>query len=297
MFQKNLKKIWLSLFLSGLFLVSGLGLAWAEEAKVKYDDAPIVDFDFDGLTDQGEIQIFKTDPQNQDTDGDGFYDGSEVLRKTDFLNPADPTDFQLVDQIKSDMLSETPWAWYITRSAGLLGFVFLWLSVFLGLSIRNNLLKMIVQPLYSFELHCFLGSSALFWAAIHGVAIIFDKFFGMGVKDILIPFYFEYTGFIFDGVNYLALGIVAFYLLIVLVFTSYFKNLLSQKVWRMLHFLNPVAFVFVVLHGYLIGTDMHNVYVRTIFLWSSVLLVLIYFSNLFFVLWNNGHIKEDHLNS
>lgn len=304
MFQMNLKKIWLSLFLA-LFIFSTSSvfvLAEGEEgddkapARVEYQEAPIVDSDFDGLTDQGEIQIFKTDPQNQDTDGDGFYDGAEVLRGTDPLSLIDPMNLELADQIKNNMISETPWAWYVTRSAGILGFVFLWLSVFLGLSIRNNWLKILIQPIYSFDFHCFLGASALFWGFIHGGSILFDKFFGMGFQDIMIPFYFKYPGFVVGGINYLALGIIAFYAMVVLIFTSYFKKFLSQKVWRILHFLNPMAFVFVVLHGYFIGTDMKNVYIASVFVWSSILLGGLYFSNLFFVLWNNWRANHEENN-
>ena len=47
-----------------------------------------VDSDGDGLTDEDEILIYHTDPNNPDTDGDGLSDGDEVLvYKTD---PNDP---------------------------------------------------------------------------------------------------------------------------------------------------------------------------------------------------------------
>ena len=49
---------------------------------------PPLDSDGDGLTDDDEINRYKTDPQNPDTDGDGLKDGEEVLYfKTDPLNP------------------------------------------------------------------------------------------------------------------------------------------------------------------------------------------------------------------
>ena len=37
------------------------------------------DTDFDGMTDEEERE-FGTDPENPDTDGDGYLDGVEVLR-------------------------------------------------------------------------------------------------------------------------------------------------------------------------------------------------------------------------
>ncbi len=45
------------------------------------------DSDRDGLSDEAEIEKYKSDPQNPDTDGDGFNDGQEVRNG---YNPAGP---------------------------------------------------------------------------------------------------------------------------------------------------------------------------------------------------------------
>lgn len=177
----------------------------------------------------------------------------------------------------------TPWAWYIARAAGLLGFIFLWLTIFLGLAIRNPWLKKIIEPIYSFDFHCFLAESATFWALIHGTSLLLDKTISFGVKDVAIPF-FSKTEFV--NVNYLALGILAFYAMAIMTFTSYLRRHLAHWLWRALHFLNPLAFLFVVAHGLNIGTDMKNIYVHDAFIASSILLVLIYLSSLGFALWN-----------
>lgn len=44
------------------------------------------DLDDDGLTDYDEIVNYKTDPENSDTDGDGYLDGEEVAGGFDPLN-------------------------------------------------------------------------------------------------------------------------------------------------------------------------------------------------------------------
>ena len=46
-----------------------------------------VDTDGDGLSDCDEVNTFHTDPSNRDTDGGGTWDGTEVSRGT---NPIDP---------------------------------------------------------------------------------------------------------------------------------------------------------------------------------------------------------------
>lgn len=55
------------------------GLSDEEEKKLgtKTDNA---DSDFDGLFDSAEVNQYKTDPKNPDTDKDGFKDGYEVRR-------------------------------------------------------------------------------------------------------------------------------------------------------------------------------------------------------------------------
>ncbi len=47
-----------------------------------------IDTDKDGLSDTDEINVYKTDPQNPDTDGDGFSDGIEVAQG---FSPTDPS--------------------------------------------------------------------------------------------------------------------------------------------------------------------------------------------------------------
>jgi len=53
-------------------------------------DAGVCDRDGDGLVNDDENNIWKTDPLNPDTDGDSFSDGAEVLGDSDPLDPCDP---------------------------------------------------------------------------------------------------------------------------------------------------------------------------------------------------------------
>jgi outer membrane protein OmpA-like peptidoglycan-associated protein/opacity protein-like surface antigen len=56
----------------------------AQDIDIEVD----IDSDGDELTDNEELNIYKTDPNNPDTDGDDLKDGAEVRRyKTDPLNP------------------------------------------------------------------------------------------------------------------------------------------------------------------------------------------------------------------
>lgn len=279
------KKIWVSLILATAVLLFGqvffASVKAQTEKKVDYHGETIVDSDLDGLTDQGEIQLYQTNPAKPDTDGDGYLDGAEILVGTNPLDINDPINSENVNLAIAKMKGETPWAWYVARSAGLIGFIFLWITIFLGLAIRNPLLKKLVAPFYSFGLHCFLSALAVFWALIHGTSLLFDKFIGFRLIDITVPFISKTT---FVDVNYLGLGIMAFYFMVIMTFTSYIRKHLKHVLWRIIHFLNPIAFIFVVIHGYFNGTDMKNKYVGGLFIASAIILVLLYFLSLMAVI-------------
>ena len=265
------------LVILAFFAFAKISFAQESESKVDYSKEVIVDSDLDGLTDQGEIQIYGTDHKDADTDGDGLMDGVEVVQGTSPLDSTDPY-FSLTSTAQ-----ETPWAWYVSRAAGIIGFVFLWLTIILGLSIRNPWLKKIIGPIYSFDFHCFTAVAAVFWSLVHGTSLLFDKIIGFGVKNVLIPFFSQTT---LVDVRLLALGIIAFWLMVVMAVTSYLRAHMSHWLWRALHFMNPLAFIFIVIHGYKIGTDMKNIYISNIYLFSSALLALIYLSSVVFMISN-----------
>lgn len=261
--------------------------AFGTGQKVNYHGQVIVDSDLDGLTDQGELQIYHTDPGKPDSDGDGYLDGAEILAGTNSNDPKDYPGYfnikDMTDPILQNLNAATPWAWYVGRAAGMIGFIFLWITVFLGLSIRNPILKKIVAPIYSFDFHCFAAAASIFWSLVHGTAFLFDGTLGFDLKDIAVPFY---SKTIAVDPNFLGLGILAFYAMVIMTITSYLRQHLNHWLWRVLHFLNPLAFIFVVAHGYVNGTDMKNFYVGSAFLFSSFLLVLIYLSSLVAILIN-----------
>jgi methionine sulfoxide reductase heme-binding subunit len=275
---QNLLLVGISLFLFSFSFRVKAQTPLNGETKVDYKGEIVVDSDLDGLTDKGEEQIYHTDPGNPDTDGDGYLDGVEVISGTDPLDLGSPGSVA-AESVSAVLRGGTTWIWYLARVAGILGFIFLWITVFLGLSIRNPILKKIIEPIYSFDFHCFTAALSVFWALIHGTSLLFDPLTQFKFKDITIPFFSKTT---IVNVNYLALGIIAFYLMVIMMTTSYLKKHLSHKFWRIFHFLNPIAFIFVVIHGFFIGTDMKNFYVGSAFLFSAFLLILIYFSILVF---------------
>lgn len=286
--MKTQKKVFLWIFsLFALVVIASLGVARAQQAnQVDYKGQPVVDSDLDGLTDEGERQMYKTDPQNPDTDGDGYYDGLEL---TNNANPADPQDLpvnvkqELIDkaalQLKAENAAmadaETPWPWYISRVSGLVAFALLYISILLGLVLRIRFLHRLFAPLYAMNAHCWLALQATIIALVHGLALVFDKFLKFSLLGVLVPFTSTYEPLL------VALGTIGFYLMVILTTTSYARRHMSQKVWRALHFLNIGLYIIVVIHALLLGTDLKDPLFRDIFVAANEFLVLLMFINMF----------------
>jgi sulfoxide reductase heme-binding subunit YedZ len=171
----------------------------------------------------------------------------------------------------------TPWFWYFTRASGLLAFICLWIAVFLGLAIRNPLLKKFVNPIYNFDFHCFISALATFWGLAHGTSILLDKNFPFTVGEVFIPFFSHST--LVDP-TYLGLGIIAFYAMLLVTITSYLKKNINHMFWRTTHFLGFVAFLFIVMHGLRNGTDFKDGYLPFIYLGLSVIIMIVYVMNI-----------------
>lgn len=256
-------------FMLGLIVcIPTVARAETLQNSVSYPDGPILDSDLDGLTDIGETTIFKTDPANPDSDSDGWYDGTEVLAKTDPLDSTSPSATTIVTHNPSSI--EVPWVWYVTRASGIIAFAFAWLAIFLGIAVRLPLLKDIIRPAYSLSVHYTIAVQTLFFALLHGISFLFDPFMAPSLADAFIPFHISPSKL--DPLS-LALGIMAFYGFIVLVFTSWIKPMIPQRLWRITHFLNIFVYVAVIGHALLIGTDMKVPLYRNIFIGANVFLM------------------------
>ncbi|KKQ51769.1 MAG: Ferric reductase domain protein transmembrane component domain protein [Parcubacteria group bacterium GW2011_GWD2_38_11] len=268
-----MKKYVLVLALSLMFFGA---LAKAQQQPIiDYQGQPVVDSDLDGLTDQAEIQVYKTDPNNSDTDGDGYYDGPEALAGSNPLVESSIPGMPSIVQEGNLSNNETPWPWYIARASGLAGFILLYLSIFLGLIIRIPFLYKFFAPLYAMQGHCWIALQATVFAFLHGFVLIFDKFLGFGFADVFVPFASSYKPVL------VGLGTVGFYLMIILTVSSYGRRFISQKLWRILHFANIILYAAVIAHAYFLGTDMKNDIVRNIFVYANIFLIILMLGNMF----------------
>lgn len=260
----------------GLFALSLFPFGvWAQESsRLDYGQGPVVDMDLDGLTDVGEKELYLTDPVKADTDEDGIFDGVEVLQGSNPLDASSRLGLVETQATLETAGEESPLPWYVSRAAGLVSFALLYVSMLLGLSIRLPFLGKIFAPAYSFKVHCWISLQALLFALLHGGILMFDDFLGFSAKDVFVPFLSSFEPVL------VGLGTTAFYLMLVLVLTSYFKKFIPHKAWRAVHWLNVLLYVFGVAHALSLGTDLKEEIYRAIFSGLNAVLVLLILANI-----------------
>jgi sulfoxide reductase heme-binding subunit YedZ len=175
---------------------------------------------------------------------------------------------------------QIPWDWYIVRASALIGFLLLYISIFFGTVSGIPGIRKYFLRLRSLNFHCWISLQALLFAAIHGVSLLFHKYIPFGWKDIFIPFHSSFEPVL------VGLGTVGFYLMVVLVSTSYARKYISAKLWRAIHFLNIGLYVAVIIHAFYLGTDLKNGLLREIFIWANGLLVALLIFNMIYRIWS-----------
>lgn len=219
------------------------------------------DSDFDGLSDVAEINVYQTDPFKADTDGDGYLDAAEILAGSDPLNPSDPSEsLSAKTSSKTVVATVSTFPWFLSRAAGIVGYILMFFIILLGSGMTTSYIYRYINPVKAWVVHKYLALALGLTLLIHIFSLLFDKFMNFGIKDILIPFFSNFK------TVYLSAGIIAFYVLVVIIFTSLFIRLKYKRVWRGIHYAVYFLFTFSFIHGLFIGTDSKTIFMKTIYL-------------------------------
>jgi hypothetical protein len=147
------------------------------------------------------------------------------------------------------MTTAVPVAWLVARSAGLVAFGLLTLSVWLGLAMSTRLLGPKRQKRL-LGLHRTLAWTGLSMVGLHLAAILVDPVLHFGALAALVP------GVASWRPGSVALGIVAGWLTLVLAASFNARRWIGQKGWRRLHYATFAAFWLALGHALLVGTDL-----------------------------------------
>ena len=139
--------------------------------------------------------------------------------------------------------------WYVARSAGLVGWALILLTIVWGLLLATRVLGRRPAPAWLLSLHRYLGGLATVFVGVHVAGILLDSYVHFSLVNVLLPF----TGTWHPLA--VAWGIVAMYLLVAIEVTSLLRRRLSNRTWHAIHLLSYFLFAASTVHMVTAGTD------------------------------------------
>jgi methionine sulfoxide reductase heme-binding subunit len=144
------------------------------------------------------------------------------------------------------------WLWYMTRATGIVATVLMLASLGWGFLFSARETGTRLRPAWWLDMHKGLGGLALVFTAVHLVTAFFDSDLGVDLATVFVPGAAQSTTIAFTW------GVLAFYGLVIAVFTSWPKMLFRRRTWRAVHLLSVPATVVACVHAYQLGSDAHT---------------------------------------
>jgi methionine sulfoxide reductase heme-binding subunit len=160
--------------------------------------------------------------------------------------------------------------WYIARASGIIAWLFITASVLWGILLSTKLFPAHRRPAWLLDLHRGLGALSVLFLLTHVGALVADNYVHFDIVDVLVPFASEWKTW------QVAIGVFAFWGLVIVEFTSLAMKHLPKKVWRGIHFTSYLTFLLTSFHGTFAGTDATNkMYVATTIVTTVALVVAV----------------------
>src|SRR5512138_2037046 len=177
--------------------------------------------------------------------------------------------------------------WYLTRAAGLMGYFLIWLSTAWGLVVSSKILDGFLERTFTYDFHEYLSWLGLAFIAVHVVVLMADKYLPYSLWQILIPFLSPYRPL------WVGIGVIAFYLTLLVTITFYLKAKISSGTFRKIHYLSFIAYFGATLHGLYAGTD--SVLPAANLLYKGTLLITLFLSVYWAVMFYFRRREEEEL--
>jgi sulfoxide reductase heme-binding subunit YedZ len=144
---------------------------------------------------------------------------------------------------------QTTYLWWLaSRSAGLLAFMLVTLSVLLGLAMAARVIPT-SRRRDAVRVHEHVALLALAFVAAHGLLLLPDPWLKPGLQGIALPFAIGYRP-LWTGV-----GIIGGYLAAMLGLSFYGRRRIGARLWRRLHRLTVLVYALALAHALGAGTD------------------------------------------
>lgn len=154
--------------------------------------------------------------------------------------------------------------WYISRAAGLMGYLLFWLSTIWGFAVSSKILDSFLERTFTYDFHEHLSLLSIGFVILHIVVLLFDKYEPLSLLEVLIPFVSAYRPF------WVGIGIIGFYLTLLVTITFYIRDRISMRAFRTIHYLSVAAYIVSFAHSIASGTDSTITWVQLMY-WGTFL--------------------------
>ncbi|WP_052273997.1 2Fe-2S iron-sulfur cluster-binding protein [Arthrobacter sp. L77] len=156
--------------------------------------------------------------------------------------------------------------WYVTRASAMVAWTLLTVSAIWGILLSTRFLRAMDNPGWLHDLHRWMSGAALLMTGLHMISLMLDSWAAFSLAELLVPFAAEYRPIP------VALGLVAFYLLIAVQGSSLLMHRLPRRFWKGLHYASYAAVMLVSFHAGFSGSDTG----AWIYRLTAILLVLLF---------------------
>jgi predicted ferric reductase len=153
-----------------------------------------------------------------------------------------------------------------------------------GFAIPSRIIQPILDNTFTYDFHEHLSLLGLGFVVLHMTVLLFDKYLPFNIFQILIPFIDTYRPL------WVGLGIISFYILLLVTFTFYLRQRIGKRAFRSIHLLSLLGYLGTTLHGLFAGTDSALPVVK--FLYVGTFLVVIFFTIYWLIMRFYGHDEK-----
>jgi predicted ferric reductase len=146
-------------------------------------------------------------------------------------------------------LSTVQLMWYITRASGLMAYVLLWLSTAWGLAVSSKIFDRLLHRTFTYDYHQVLSLLSVGFLLLHMGVLLFDRYMPYSVSQLLVPFISPYRPL------WVGVGVIAFYLIVLVTVTFYFRGRIGMRAFRVIHMLSLLGYLGGLAHSVFAGTD------------------------------------------
>lgn len=158
--------------------------------------------------------------------------------------------------------------WGVIKASGFTSYLLLFISICLGaFSSDKNISARARGSLII--LHQLSGWIGFLFGLLHGLVLTVDQYEPFTLLEVFVPFASDYR------TVSVGLGIIALYLLLIVLFTSDWKRWFGHKTWRLIHFLVFPSYLLFLIHGLVAGSDTHNLWAILFYSGTATLFLVI----------------------